>query len=101
MSPICERCDTLVTNNLPKGTLLSISDQIVAAIGGKSDVQQKFIDWMDELPEGDRLYIDGVLVNGDVSVGTVHDILVQNGAPVTRNRLYDYRRTLLPKRVKG
>ena len=80
---------------------MGISDQIMSAIQDKPKPLPKFIEWMDQLPEGERLYIDGVLVNGDVDVRTVHDILTQDGAKVAVNTLYNYRKTLLPKRVKG
>ena len=45
--------------------------------------------------------INAALMSGSVNTRELADLLKAQGAPITSNRLYDYRKTLLGQRVTG
>lgn len=80
---------------------MSIRDAINAAAQKRPPAQQQFLDWLDEQDQEDVQAINSALVNGTVNTRELAEVLKEQGAPITGNRLYDYRRSLMPKRVKG
>lgn len=87
--------------NLTKGVTLSIKDAINDAARRNPSAQQQFLDWLSEQDEDDVSAINAALTSGSVNTRELADLLKAQGAPITGNRLYDYRKTLLPKRVTG
>ena len=86
---------------LMKGVTLSIKDAINDAARRNPSAQQQFLNWLDEQDQNDVSAINAALTSGSVNTRELADLLKAQGAPITGNRLYDYRRTLLPKRVTG
>lgn len=87
--------------NLTKGVTLSIKDAINDAARRNPSAQQQFLDWLSEQDEDDVSAINAALTSGSVNTRELADLLKAQGAPITGNRLYDYRKTLLGQRVKG
>ena len=87
--------------NLTKGVTLSIKDAINDAARRNPSAQQQFLNWLDEQDQNDVSAINAALTSGSVSTRELADLLKAQGAPITGNRLYDYRKTLLGQRVTG
>ena len=87
--------------NLTKGVTLSIKDAINDAARRNPSAQQQFLDWLSEQDEEDVTAINAALTSGSVNTRELADLLKAQGAPITGNRLYDYRKTLLGQRVTG
>lgn len=87
--------------NLTKGVTLSIKDAINDAARRNPSAQQQFLDWLSEQDEEDVNAINAALMSGSVNTRELADLLKAQGAPITSNRLYDYRKTLLGQRVTG
>lgn len=101
MLPFSRNRATIVMVTITKGITLSIRDAINAAAQKNPPAQQQFLDWLDDQTAEDRQAIDAALVNGTINTRHLADVLKDHGAPITGNRLYDYRRSLMPKRVQG
>lgn len=86
---------------LMKGVTLSIKDAINDAARRNPSAQQQFLDWLSEQDEEDVNAINAALMSGSVNTRELADLLKAQGAPITSNRLYDYRKTLLGQRVTG
>ena len=86
---------------LMKGVTLSIKDAINDAARRNPSAQQQFLDWLSEQDEEDVNAINAALTSGSVNTRELADLLKAQGAPITGNRLYDYRKTLLGQRVTG
>ena len=86
---------------LTKGVTLSIKDAINDAARRNPSAQQQFLDWLSEQDEEDVNAINAALMSGSVNTRELADLLKAQGAPITGNRLYDYRKTLLGQRVTG
>ena len=86
---------------LMKGVTLSIKDAINDAARRNPSAQQQFLDWLSEQDEEDVNAINAALMSGSVNTRELADLLKAQGAPITGNRLYDYRKTLLGQRVTG
>ena len=84
-----------------KGVTLSIKDAINDAARRNPSAQQQFLDWLSEQDEEDVNAINAALMSGSVNTRELADLLKAQGAPITSNRLYDYRKTLLGQRVTG
>ncbi len=87
--------------NLTKGVTLSIKDAINDAARRNPSAQQQFLNWLDEQDQNDVSAINAALTSGSVNTRELADLLKAQGAPITGNRLYDYRKTLLGQRVTG
>ena len=87
--------------NLTKGVTLRIKDAINDAARRHPSAQQQFLDWLSEQDEEDVSAINAALTSGSVNTRELADLLKAQGAPITGNRLYDYRKTLLGQRVTG
>ena len=87
--------------NLTKGVTLSIKDAINDAARRSPSAQQQFLNWLDEQDQNDVSAINAALTSGSVNTRELADLLKAQGAPITGNRLYDYRKTLLGQRVTG
>ena len=87
--------------NLTKGVTLSIKDAINDAARRNPSAQQQFLNWLSEQDEEDVSAINAALTSGSVNTRELADLLKAQGAPITGNRLYDYRKTLLGQRVTG
>ena len=87
--------------NLTKGVTLSIKDAINDAARRNPSAQQQFLDWLSEQDEDDVSAINAALTSGSVNTRELADLLKAQGAPITGNRLYDYRKSLLGQRVTG
>ena len=87
--------------NLTKGVTLRIKDAINDAARRNPSAQQQFLDWLSEQDEEDVSAINAALTSGSVNTRELADLLKAQGAPITGNRLYDYRKTLLGQRVTG
>ena len=86
---------------LMKGVTLSIKDAINDEARRNPSAQQQFLDWLSEQDEEDVNAINAALMSGSVNTRELADLLKAQGAPITSNRLYDYRKTLLGQRVTG
>ena len=86
---------------LTKGVTLSIKDAINDAARRNPSAQQQFLNWLSEQDEEDVSAINAALTSGSVNTRELADLLKAQGAPITGNRLYDYRKTLLGQRVTG
>ena len=86
---------------LMKGVTLSIKDAINDAARRNPSAQQQFLDWLSEQDEEDVNAINAALMSGSVNTRELADLLKAQGAPITGNRLYDYRKSLLGQRVTG
>ena len=80
---------------------MSIKDAINDAARRNPSAQQQFLDWLSEQDEEDVNAINAALMSGSVNTRELADLLKAQGAPITSNRLYDYRKTLLGQRVTG
>ena len=87
--------------NLTKGVTLSIKDAINDAARRNPSAQQQFLNWLDEQDQNDVSAINAALTSGSVNTRELADLLKAQGAPITGNRLYDYRKTILGQRVTG
>ena len=87
--------------NLTKGVTLSIKDAINDAARRNPSAQQQFLNWLDEQDQNDVSAINAALTSGSVNTRELADLLKAQGAPITGNRLYDYRKTRLGQRVTG
>ena len=86
---------------LMKGVTLSIKDAINDAARRNPGAQQQFLNWLDEQDQNDVSAINAALTSGSVNTRELADLLKAQGAPITGNRLYDYRTTRLGQRVTG
>lgn len=85
--------------NLTKRVTVSIQDRIRKATQQKPLAQDRFLRWLDEQPPEDREFIENAIRSGKPNANELAQILKDEGADITGNRLRDYRKTLLGQRV--
>ena len=82
---------------------MNIRDAIASATVQKKRAHDEFTDWLSKQDPEDVEAINAVLRQDrpNPSVRDLRAVLIDQGAPLTSNRLYDYRTSLRGQRVKG
>lgn len=80
---------------------MSIRDRITKAKQQNPRAQDRFLRWLEEQPPEDRESIDDAVRAGKPNAAELAEILKDEGADITPQRIRDYRKTLLGQRVTG